>query len=808
MLTHIRQCLFAPLGAVVLFNTSPALAVPTVKWTPASVNETVVAGESKIVPVSFTASENISNVVVRVVPELQPYVQVNPSTFGRITKGQTINFNVTISAPANTPPGAVVDGTLQLRQTQSTVAKPLPVTLQILASAETAPGTLIGQQGGTVSGPGNTSLTVPTGAVATELPLLVGPIQESNLPLSLTSELRFVGGAVVEAFGNSFNLPIEISVPAPPGLSSNDQFLVAMPVSAQGAYRLQLFDIAELIGGSLVTQQVLGLPFSFPGITIGGIFSFLKPAIPVGFIGGTVTDADGPVVGAIMTISSFPLFVAKTDQNGNYVIPGATGSFTVTAFDPSTGAFASAAGSIATQGAGLRLDISLATPTVVPGTFTNGSFEKSGSCSLNGWNIVGNTTATDGLGTGPDGRRVINPTDGRCLAMISTGGLSVGGASSALRQSFTVPSGKTTLLFNYNFVTEEFPEFVGSVFNDTFRAVLRNPAGNEVQITFEDVNTAVLVPVNGIDFPGGDATTGMTGWRMAAFDVSAFAGTSELLTFSITDAGDTIFDSVILIDNVRFSSGIIAFPFSFPLLEGSSAYTAQITSVNDHSRSEQYTDNNVVTAYTGEAGAFDPTLQHPEQKFRDPVVPLSTHHGFRNPFGTAFRVNNHYTGGSCPKTFPDPGPDAIFGTQDDTTRTLACNTFLYYDGHPGYDYSTGGAEVDVFAVAAGTVTALLSDAGTSCGYLRVDHQDGYHTVYLHLSSYAKTSGNVTRGERLGRTGGINQVGCIKKFTPHLHFEVFKDGFSVDPYGWEGPNVDPYFQGDSTRTSVNLWRPLP
>src|SRR5262249_38732936 len=113
--------------AILLAPTS-APAVPSISWSPASVSETILAGETKTVPVSFIASENVSSVNVRVFPELQPYVQVSPSTFASIQKGQTVNLTITIASAATSLPGAF-NGTIQLRsgsgKNQTTFAKPL-----------------------------------------------------------------------------------------------------------------------------------------------------------------------------------------------------------------------------------------------------------------------------------------------------------------------------------------------------------------------------------------------------------------------------------------------------------------------------------------------------------------------------------------------------------------------------------------------------------------------------------------------------------------------------------------------------------
>ena len=65
--------------AAILLVPSPAPAEPVIAWTPSSVSQAILAGESITVAVSFTASENLNNVDVRVVPALEPYVQTNPA---------------------------------------------------------------------------------------------------------------------------------------------------------------------------------------------------------------------------------------------------------------------------------------------------------------------------------------------------------------------------------------------------------------------------------------------------------------------------------------------------------------------------------------------------------------------------------------------------------------------------------------------------------------------------------------------------------------------------------------------------------
>lgn len=119
--------------ALVLFPRSPAPATPAVSWTPSSVMETVLAGDSITVPVSFTASKELNDVVGYVVPELQPFIELTPLTLGHISVGETVDFDITISAPADSLPDRV-EGVVLLRRgsiATTTYAKPLPVTVVI-----------------------------------------------------------------------------------------------------------------------------------------------------------------------------------------------------------------------------------------------------------------------------------------------------------------------------------------------------------------------------------------------------------------------------------------------------------------------------------------------------------------------------------------------------------------------------------------------------------------------------------------------------------------------------------------------------
>lgn len=117
--------------AVMVLMPSAATAKPDVTWTPSSVTQIVQPGGSSSISVSFTASKNLTNVTIRVVPELEPFVHVSPSSFPAVAKGETKTIQLDLSTdPADPLLGSFVRrGTLHLQRGTTTLARPLPVSL-------------------------------------------------------------------------------------------------------------------------------------------------------------------------------------------------------------------------------------------------------------------------------------------------------------------------------------------------------------------------------------------------------------------------------------------------------------------------------------------------------------------------------------------------------------------------------------------------------------------------------------------------------------------------------------------------------
>ena len=112
--------------------------------------------------------------------------------------------------------------------------------------------------------------------------------------------------------------------------------------------------------------------------------------------------------------------------------------------------------------------------------------------------------------------------------------------------------------------------------------------------------------------------------------------------------------------------------------------------------------------------------------------------------------------------------------------------------HYGVDYPVSvGTPISV--IQPGTVAFSGLDSGGNLS-VYVDHVDGSHTRYLHLSKTAVSQGQkIEPGTLIGYSGGAaGAYGSGNSTGPHLHFEYAPRGSgSVDPA--QGNNDDKYFR---------------
>lgn len=97
--------------------------------------------------------------------------------------------------------------------------------------------------------------------------------------------------------------------------------------------------------------------------------------------------------------------------------------------------------------------------------------------------------------------------------------------------------------------------------------------------------------------------------------------------------------------------------------------------------------------------------------------------------------------------------------------------------HNGIDFGGGGA---IVAAQSGTVTVNSYDSGWG-NYVKIDHGNGLQTLYAHLSSANVSVGqSVSAGQQIGIMGTTGMSTGV-----HLHFEVYRNGATVNPAPYLG-----------------------
>jgi len=156
------------------------------------------------------------------------------------------------------------------------------------------------------------------------------------------------------------------------------------------------------------------------------------------------------------------------------------------------------------------------------------------------------------------------PTEGVFAGLVSTG-LGFTTASGSVEQNFCLPKSATQIAFDWHFNSEEFIEWCGSPFQDTFAVELETDGGTNLlfQRTIDSLCGSVLPTGLAFDQSGpgcvpdseNDCTVWGTGWQSQALDIAALAtandGKGVTLRFRAHDVGDSIFDSAILLDRIR-----------------------------------------------------------------------------------------------------------------------------------------------------------------------------------------------------------------------------------------------------------------
>lgn len=178
---------------------------------------------------------------------------------------------------------------------------------------------------------------------------------------------------------------------------------------------------------------------------------------------------------------------------------------------------------------------------------------------------------------------VIQPIRGGSFAILSSGGTGtipepgsdffpVGEAGDTTTLTITLRTrpGVSRISLNYNFLSAEYPEFVGSQFDDRFEAKVIDATGEH---TFGEasVNSSFFFPASasraggsnfdifaddpdGVDdeFGSGFPDAGLTDFQ--SISTMVHSNGTITLVFSVGDASDGILDSAVLLDNLRVAA--------------------------------------------------------------------------------------------------------------------------------------------------------------------------------------------------------------------------------------------------------------
>lgn len=106
-----------------------------IKWTPSEIVVTLSPGETKTIDVTSTIRKSIQATTATLSPSLQSFVSVAPSGLPALSTGSQRTFQLRVSVPSTAALGTI-DATLHLRSGTTTLARPLPITLNIWPTSQ------------------------------------------------------------------------------------------------------------------------------------------------------------------------------------------------------------------------------------------------------------------------------------------------------------------------------------------------------------------------------------------------------------------------------------------------------------------------------------------------------------------------------------------------------------------------------------------------------------------------------------------------------------------------------------------------
>lgn len=143
--------------------------------------------------------------------------------------------------------------------------------------------------------------------------------------------------------------------------------------------------------------------------------------------------------------------------------------------------------------------------------------------------------------------------------------------------TLNVPAGAQSWLVDFKFLSEEFPEYVGTSFNDAFLIEQGSSnftiSGNQItapnNVAFDangnrlTINTTGALGMSAAD-AAGTTYDGATKALSTHAPIPEGASTVRVI-FSVMDLGDSIYDTAVFLDNLRFSGSKVGEPVTEPI---------------------------------------------------------------------------------------------------------------------------------------------------------------------------------------------------------------------------------------------------
>lgn len=135
-------------------------------------------------------------------------------------------------------------------------------------------------------------------------------------------------------------------------------------------------------------------------------------------------------------------------------------------------------------------------------------------------------------------------------------------------------------------------------------------------------------------------------------------------------------------------------------------------------------------------------------------------------------------------------------------RTITIKGVTTTKMHKGVDFACP-VGTEVIAAADGVAYTKTNSGGISQGYGRyvsIDHENGFTTIYAHLSNWSVSNGTrVKGGDVIGISGNTG-----RSSGPHLHYGVSYKGSHINPFGTKQLNL--YKTGEAVGSGISTTLP--